>query len=81
MTCQREISRELLEKKTGSIIDAIIDGRTGISGFPLVGRSRIDAPEIDGRVFIDQAGYAAGSLVKVRITASDDHDLFGAITV
>jgi ribosomal protein S12 methylthiotransferase len=43
-----------------------------------VGRTYADAPEIDGVVHIAQgAGLQLGDFVKVKITRSDDYDLWG----
>jgi ribosomal protein S12 methylthiotransferase len=42
------------------------------------GRSKADAPEIDGEVHLrDAAGLKPGDFVKVLIEESDDHDLYG----
>ena len=42
------------------------------------GRSKADAPEIDGEVHLrDAGGLQSGDIVAVRIEDSDEHDLFG----
>ena len=42
------------------------------------GRSKADAPEIDGNVHLRDAGHLApGDIVRVTIEDSDEHDLFG----
>jgi len=42
------------------------------------GRSKSDAPEIDGEVHLrDAAGVAPGDVVRVHIEDSDEHDLYG----
>ena len=42
------------------------------------GRSRADAPEIDGEVHLrDARGLKPGDFVKVRVEDSDEHDLYG----
>jgi ribosomal protein S12 methylthiotransferase len=42
------------------------------------GRSKADAPEIDGEVHLrDAHGLKQGDIVKVRIEDSDEHDLYG----
>ncbi|HEX6742041.1 MAG TPA: 30S ribosomal protein S12 methylthiotransferase RimO [Sphingomicrobium sp.] len=42
------------------------------------GRSKADAPEIDGEVHLrDAAGLQPGDIVEVRIEDSDEHDLYG----
>jgi ribosomal protein S12 methylthiotransferase len=43
------------------------------------GRSKADAPEIDGEVHLrDAGGLKQGDIVQVRIEDSDEHDLYGA---
>ena len=42
------------------------------------GRSKADAPEIDGEVHLrDAAGLKPGDIVKVLVEDSDEHDLYG----
>ena len=42
------------------------------------GRSKADAPEIDGEVHLrDAGGLKPGDIVKVRVEDSDEHDLYG----
>ena len=42
------------------------------------GRSKADAPEIDGEVHLRDAGARApGDVVRVLIEDADDHDLYG----
>jgi len=42
------------------------------------GRSKADAPEIDGEVHLrDAGGLRPGDIVKVHIEDSDEHDLYG----
>ena len=47
-------------------------------GIGATGRSRADAPEIDGEVHLRDAGHLSpGDLVRAKIEDSDEHDLFG----
>ena len=42
------------------------------------GRSKADAPEIDGEVHLrDAGGLNPGDIVKVLVEDSDEHDLYG----
>ena len=42
------------------------------------GRSKADAPEIDGEVHLrDAGGLKPGDIVQVRVEDSDEHDLYG----
>ena len=50
------------------------DGETGGA----TGRSKADAPEIDGEVHLrDAAGLQPGDIAPVRVEDSDEHDLYG----
>ena len=47
-------------------------------GIGATGRSKADAPEIDGEVHLrDAGGLSPGDIVPVRIEDSDEHDLYG----
>lgn len=46
----------------------------------IIGRSKADAPEVDGLVYIDNisgADVKVGDVIKVSITQSDEYDLWG----
>lgn len=43
----------------------------------IIARSKADAPQVDGLVFVDtKAQYEPGTLIDVKITDSSEHDLF-----
>jgi ribosomal protein S12 methylthiotransferase len=76
MALSARISAEKLAAKVGSIIDVLIDRADGEGG--ATGRSKADAPEIDGEVHLrDAGGLRAGDIVSARVEDSDEHDLFG----
>jgi len=78
MALSARISEEKLAAKVGSIIDALIDAVDTETG-GATGRSKADAPEIDGEVHLrDAAGLQPGDIVTVRVEDSDEHDLYGA---
>ena len=75
MDVQADISQEKLKARRGKEMTVLIDEADGRRA---VGRTYADAPEIDGVVHIAQgAGIQVGDFVKVRITRSDDYDLWG----
>jgi ribosomal protein S12 methylthiotransferase len=75
MALSARISAEKLAAKVGKTLDVIIDV---VEGDGATGRSKADAPEIDGEVHLrDAAGLKPGDIVAVRIEDSDEHDLFG----
>jgi len=74
MKLQEKISRERLKRRIGRTLSVLVDD-AGPDG--AVARSSADAPEIDGVVHITGAkGLKPGQFVKVRVTRSDDHDLW-----
>jgi ribosomal protein S12 methylthiotransferase len=77
MAAQQEISRELLAEKAGRTIDVIIDE---VDEEGAIGRSKWDAPEIDGSVFLNgETGVAAGEIAKARVVHADDYDLWAEL--
>ncbi|MGN6124321.1 MAG: 30S ribosomal protein S12 methylthiotransferase RimO [Sphingomonas oligoaromativorans] len=70
------ISAAKLQAKIGRTLDVIIDAVDEDGG--ATGRSKADAPEIDGEVFLRDAGYLkAGDIVRVEVEDADEHDLYG----
>ncbi|TXI77108.1 MAG: 30S ribosomal protein S12 methylthiotransferase RimO [Dechloromonas sp.] len=81
MARQAEISEQRLAAKVGSVQPVLIDL---LDGELAIGRSRFDAPEIDGLVQIqdgEAAGLKPGDIVDVHIMGNDEHDLFGLVEV
>ena len=60
----------------GSIQEILIEGKSDRSGYIYVGRCRRQAPEIDGVTYVKGKQAKTGSIIKGRITAADDYDLF-----
>ncbi len=70
------ISEAKLAAKVGRTLDVIIDEADADGG--ATGRSKADAPEIDGRVLLrDAPGLNPGDIVSVLIEDSDAFDLYG----
>ena len=77
MALQAEISATRAAAQIGTVQDVIIDG-PGESPGEMLGRSKADAPEIDGVVYLENAGHLnAGDIVSVRVTDADAYDLYG----
>ena len=75
MEKQRAISAKLLEKKIGKRLQVIVD-TAGSSAAK--GRSKADAPDIDGTVHItSRRPLRQGDIATVKIERSDAYDLFG----
>ncbi|MCW8956125.1 MAG: 30S ribosomal protein S12 methylthiotransferase RimO [Gammaproteobacteria bacterium] len=74
MTLQAEISANKLAKKIGQTMQVMVDE---IDEEGIIARSKADAPEIDGMVFVNSTNqYEPGTLINVTITDSNEHDLF-----
>jgi ribosomal protein S12 methylthiotransferase len=77
MQLQAEISAERLKRKIGKTMQVLIDE---VDEEGAIARSAADAPEIDGVVYInDGQELEVGQFVNVRITDSDEHDLWGEL--
>lgn len=77
MEVQQEISLKRQSAKVGRVLDVIIDE---VDDEGAIGRSKGDAPEIDGSVFIaDGSGLSAGQIVKAKITNADAYDLWAEL--
>ena len=76
MELTARISADKLQAKVGRTLDVIIDAVDEEGG--ATGRSKADAPEIDGEVFLRDAGHLKqGDIVAVSIEDADEHDLYG----
>ncbi|HEY0130240.1 MAG TPA: 30S ribosomal protein S12 methylthiotransferase RimO, partial [Allosphingosinicella sp.] len=77
MALSARISAEKLAAKIGKSLEVLIDSVDKETG-GATGRSKADAPEIDGEVHLrDAGGLNPGDIVSVRIEDSDEHDLYG----
>jgi ribosomal protein S12 methylthiotransferase len=74
MTLQAEISANKLAKKVGHTMQVMVDE---LDNEGIIARSAADAPEIDGMVFVNSnEQIEPGTLIDVKITDSNEHDLF-----
>lgn len=74
METQQQVSSALLSEKVGRVIDVLIDE---VDDDGALGRSKWDAPEIDGSVFLNgEYGVKQGDIIQAKVIASDDTDLW-----
>ncbi len=79
MQVQAEISRNRLAQKISSKQIVLIDE---INNEQIIARSKGDAPEIDGLVYLPpNPQLKVGDFVNVTITDSDDYDLYATVTM
>ena len=74
------ISEAKLQAKVGRVMDVIVDDidAEGIATC----RTKADAPEIDGNLFIDAGteGLSVGEIVSVEVDEAGEYDLWGRLT-
>ena len=70
------ISEAKLEAKLGTTLEVIVDS---VDDDGAVCRTKADAPEIDGNLFIDEGfeGLSAGDIVVVDVDEAGEYDLWG----
>ncbi len=74
MSIQQEISANQLRKFVNTTQEVIIDSfNPELKMYE--GRTKYDAPEIDGKVFVNATNLKIGQIIKVRITDSWEYDL------
>lgn len=77
MELQQEISMDKSERLVGKEIEVIIEGKASDEEV-YVGRSYMDAPSVDGYVFINsEEELMSGDFAKVRIVKAMEYDLIG----
>ena len=79
MEIQAEISFTALQKHVGRVEQVLVEGLSKESDLLLEGRTRYQAPEIDGCVYIAKGSAEPGDLVDVTITEAHTYDLVGEI--
>ena len=80
MEVQERISAAKLQSKIGTmqtvLVDQLVEDEEG--NIEAIGRTKADAPEIDGVVYLaDAEGLNPGDFVEVEIYDADGHDLWG----
>ena len=78
MAKAQAISAAKLAAKVGRIIEVIVDE---VDADGATCRTKADAPEIDGNLFIDERfeGLAPGDIVTVKVDEAGEYDLWGSV--
>jgi ribosomal protein S12 methylthiotransferase len=83
MSIQRKISKSKKKSLIGQEFDLLLEGASSESDLLLEGRTAMHAPEIDGKVFINDYPEGneprEGEFYRCRITAAHDYDLVAEI--
>lgn len=75
MSLQMDVSEALMEKHVGRVLDVLV---TELTDEGALGRSYLDAPDIDGEITIyTDKKLSVGDFIKVEITESTAYDLGG----
>lgn len=79
MELQQEISFAVEDSCVGNVLIAMVEGKLADED-AYVGRTYMDAPGIDGYIFIkSDEELMSGSFVPVVVTGSDEYDLIGEV--
>ena len=79
MLIQQEIAFEKAEERIGEEYDVLVEGRIPEDEV-YVGRTYLDAPEVDGFVFFESdLELVSGELIRVRIVDCNEYDLIGEL--
>jgi ribosomal protein S12 methylthiotransferase len=79
MEIQKEISREKLRRFVGKKIPVLVAGPSEESELVWQGRMSVQAPEVDGLVYLNDGPVKAGQIQMVEITDSYEYDLVGRV--
>lgn len=79
MLAQKEVSRERLRRFVGKRIPVLVAGPSEDSELVWQGRMEIQAPEVDGVVYLNDGPVKAGMIQMVEITDSYEYDLVGHV--
>jgi ribosomal protein S12 methylthiotransferase len=76
---QSELSEKIQKKYIGRVEPVLVEGLSRETDLLLEGRTRYQAPEVDGCVYINEGVANPGDIVQVRITDTQVYDLIGGI--
>nr|HDN00307.1 30S ribosomal protein S12 methylthiotransferase RimO [Deltaproteobacteria bacterium] len=77
MKLQARISRTKKSDMVGRVEQVLVEGVSPETELLLVGRTRYQAPEVDGVVYLNKGTADYGEIVPVKITGSHVYDLVG----
>ncbi|MFL5432361.1 MAG: 30S ribosomal protein S12 methylthiotransferase RimO [Myxococcales bacterium] len=79
LAIQRKISKAHQAALVGKTLDVLVEGVSEETSLLLEGRWMGQAPEIDGKVYVNRGTARPGEIVKVEIEQAGDYDLVGGI--
>ena len=75
MRLQQQISLEKMKSKVGTEQEVLIEGKSFDRKY-LIGRTKLDVPDIDGIAYIKNLNYPINEFVKCTVTDFNEYDLF-----
>ena len=80
MKLQQSIVFEYTDQFVGENFDVLIEGRIADEDQVYIGRTYMDAPQVDGFLFLhSEEELMSGDIVKAKVTGAKGYDLIGAI--
>jgi ribosomal protein S12 methylthiotransferase len=79
MAIQADISKKKNQRWVGQVLPVLIEGESSETDLLLAGRTEAMAPDVDGRVLINEGEGVAGEIMPVLITEAHEYDLVGGI--
>ncbi|MCX6129606.1 MAG: 30S ribosomal protein S12 methylthiotransferase RimO [Proteobacteria bacterium] len=79
MELQKVLSREHMQRFVGQTLAVLVKGVSDETDLLAEGRLSIQAPEVDGIVYINEGKFVPGTIQMVQISDAHDYDLVGCI--
>ena len=79
MAIQADISKRKNQRMIGRVLPVLIEGESSETDLLLAGRTATMAPDVDGRVLINDGEGVVGEIMPVLITEAHEYDLVGGI--
>lgn len=80
MALQAKISEEIQQEREGRVLEVLIEGKDEEDPNLAVGRSYAEAPDIDGKIYVEKAAdLKPGDLVKVEISQGFTYEAVGQL--
>ena len=79
MALQQEISRSALRSFQGKVVPVLVEGPSADHELVWQGRLAVQAPEVDGVVYLTDGPVKAGAVQSVLIRETHDYDLVGEV--
>ena len=79
MKLQGGISKKINQRMVGRVLPVLVEGESPETDLLLTGRTATMAPDVDGKVLINEGEGVVGEIMPVLITEAHEYDLVGGI--